>query len=80
MLRDTPLKEINEPLEQRRKIAIPFALNFVRESTSKLMRVEPKCKSYGLVYEKRVINPHDYTTRPYGYSWVRDDVDLLLSL
>ena len=77
---DTIVSEIRDLAEERRTVDIPVAINFERNRTTKRMRLVPKVKKYSLFYEKRIIFPEDCTSRPYGYSRVRDEIDVLLEL
>ena len=74
------LAEMYDPQEERKTIDVPLSINFERNRTTKKIRLEPKVKKYGLVFDKRVIKTEDCTSRLYGYESVRDDIDLLLSM
>ena len=61
-------------------IAVPVSINMVTDRTTKKICLTPKEKRYRLVFEKRVVNTKDCTSRPYGYTWIRDCLDRLLTL
>lgn len=69
-MKNNILAEIYDPKEERRIIDAPVSVNFERNRTTKKIRLEPKVKKYGLVFDKRVIKTEDCTSRPYGYEWV----------
>lgn len=64
------LAAVYDPKEERRTIDVPVSVNFERNSTTKKIRLEPKVKKYGSVFDKRVTKTEDCTRRPYGYEWV----------
>lgn len=74
------LAAIHHPEEERRTTPVPVSLNFDTNRTTKKICIRPKVKRYGLVIDKRVIKPEDCSNRPYGYDWIGEDIDLLLTL
>lgn len=74
------LSEIHDPEEERTAIPIPVSLNFDTNRTTKKICITDKVKRYGLVFDKRVIDRSTCMSYPYGYDWIREDIDLLLSL
>ena len=74
------LAELYDPDEERKTIPIPVNPNFEKDSTTKKICLTEKVKRYGLVFDKRVIKSDDCSSRPYGYDWIRKDIDLLISL
>ena len=40
---------------------------FTRDPTTKRLRVMPRVKKYGLVFDKRVVDPVTFQSFPYGY-------------
>lgn len=61
-------------------IVVPVSINMVTDRTTKKICLTPKVKKYQLVFEKRVVNTKDCTSRPYGYDWIRDCLDSLIAL
>ena len=66
--------------EEIQPIAVPVSINMVTDRTTKKICLTPKEKRYRLVFEKRVVNTKDYTSKPYGYYWIRDCLDSLIAL
>ena len=71
---------IDSPGKVLEPIAVPVSINMVTDRTTKKICLTPKVKNYRLVFEKRVINPVDCTSRPFGFDWFQHNVNLLLSL
>ena len=63
------LGAINNPGNAPHPIAVPVSINMETNRTNKKICLTPKVKNYRLVFEKRVINPLDCSSRPYGYDW-----------
>lgn len=76
------LEEILHPLEQRRLTDVNNPHFFTRHPETKRLRVVPRTKQYGLVFDKRVIDTSNFRTFPYGYHKSQDEVnvDTLLEL
>ena len=74
------LKELDEPLQERRQIAIEIPDYFNRDQVTKKIRLTKRVKKYGLVFDKRVIDAATRVSTPYGYNWFGNEVELLLSL
>ena len=74
------LGAINSPKKEIEPIAVPVSINMVTDRTTNKICLTPKVKNYRLVFEKRVINTADCTSRPFGHEWIQDNVDLLVSL
>lgn len=79
-MRDNILKELDEPLQQRREMAITIPDFFERNKETKKIKLTDRVKKYGLVFDKRVIDPATRVSTPYGYNWFGGNIDLLLSL
>ena len=73
------LAEICDPDDERRTIPIPVNANFEKYRTTKKICITDKVKCYGLVFDKRVIDHNTCRSYSYGYDWIREDIDLLLS-
>ena len=79
-MRDNILRELDQPLQQRREMAITIPDFFARDQTTKKIKLTEQVKKYGLVFDKRVIDPATCVSTPYGYNWFGGEVELLLSL
>ena len=73
------LQELNIPQDSRRNMNIVTPYHFQRDVEKKQIRVVPRVKQYGLVFDKRVLNTNAFSY-PYGYRRVGDEVQLLLDL
>ena len=78
IMRDNVLKEIEEPLEERRQTTVHNSNFFTRDATTKRLKVIPRDKQYGLVYDKRVVDPSTFTTYPYGYKPLLQVQDMII--
>ena len=72
------LAEIKDPREDARTITVPVSINFETNRATKKICLTPKVKEYGLVFEKREIKTEDFNSRPYGYEWIGDTLELWL--
>ena len=73
------LDELYIPQDSRGNITMMTPYYFHRDVAKKKIRVVPRVKHYGLVFDKRVINTNAYSY-PYGYRRIGDEVDLLMDL
>ena len=53
---------------------------FQRDLEQKRIKVVPRIKQYGLVFDKRVINMDTKSSYPCGYEKIGAEADLLLDL
>lgn len=74
------LAELDEPLDQRRVVKVVNPNHFKRDQTSKKIALVQQEKKYGLVFDKRVVDPGTKRSLPFGFSRVGEDVDTLLQL
>ena len=80
------LDEIQHPVEERRDVEVMNPHFFTREPTTKGLRVIPRVKQHGLVFDKRVVNAVTFQSCPNGYATANFDeqdnvnVDLLMDL
>ena len=74
------LKELDEPLRERRVIPISIPDFFECNQVTKKIKLTKRVKKYGLVFDKRVIDPATRVSTPYGYNLFGGDVELSLSL
>ena len=67
LLRQNVLDELTDPRDERRVIPVMNPHFFTRDPTTKRMRVLPRTKEYGLVFDKRVVDTTTFKSYPYGY-------------
>ena len=79
-MKENIFKELDDPQEKARDIPIEIPDFFDRQQATKKIKLTTRVKKYRLVFDKRVIDPATRVSTPYGYSWFRNEVDLLLSL
>ena len=79
-MRDNIVKELDQPMQQQREMAITIPDFFDRDQTTKKIKLTERVKKYGLVFDKRVIDAATRVSMPYGYNWFGGDAELLLSL
>ena len=79
-MRDNIVKELDQPMQQRREMAITIPDFFDRDQTTKKIKLTERVKKYSLVFDKRVIDAATRVSTPYGYNWFGGDAELLLSL
>jgi len=65
------LAAIKNPGNAPQPIAVPVSVNMDTNRTTKKICLTPKVKNYRLVFEKRVIQTKDCSSKPYGYDWIR---------
>ena len=53
---------------------------FQRDLENKRIKVMPRVRQYGLVFDKRVIQTNTKSSYPYGYERIGEEVELLLYL
>ena len=78
-MKDNILSELDSPQDSLRNLNIVTPYHFQRDLEQKRIKVVPRVKKYGVVFDKRVINTNAITF-PYGYRRIRGEVDLLLDL
>ena len=61
------LSELNDPQDERRSITVTDPYFFTRDVPNKRIRLGPREKQYGLVFDKRVVDVDSRTSRPYGF-------------
>ena len=73
------LDELHIPQDSRRNLNIVTPYHFQRDVEKKQIRVVPRVKQYGLVFDKRVLNTNA-VSYPYGFRRTGDELQLLLDL
>ena len=79
-MKENILKELDEPLEKARKMAITIPDFFQRDQITKKIKLTERKKQYQLVFDKRVIDPATRSSTPYGFNWYGGDAELLMNL
>ena len=74
------LAELDDPQEERRVVPVVNPNHFQRDQVSKKIALVEQRKKYGLVFDKRVVDPITRVSVPYGYRRVHDDVNTLLDI
>ena len=68
ILRQNVLDELTHPLDHRRNVPVVNPHFFTRHPATKQLKVSPRTKQYGLVFDKRVVDPVTFRSFPYGYA------------
>lgn len=74
------LSELHHPQDQRRTTDVVTPYYFQRDSEKKRIKVVPRVKKYGLVFDKRVVDVTTRTSYPFGYQRIGNELNLLLNL
>jgi len=74
------LAEVKDPLEHKRVIPVTNPNYFKRDVEEKGIQLTKRIKNYGLVFDKRVLDPTTMKSVPFGFKRIRDDIDLLMEL
>ena len=67
-MRQNLLEELTDPLDERRNIDVVNPNFFTRHPATKQLKVGPRTKRYGLVFDKRVVERDTFKSYPYGYT------------
>lgn len=77
-MKQNVLEEILHPLDERRETMVVNPTHFVRDPVQRKIRTETQTKKYGLVFDKRVLEPGTFKSYPYGNERVElNDQDLI---
>ena len=68
VMRQNLIEEITQPLDERRNIDVVNPNFFWRNPATKHPKVITRTKRYGLVFDKRVVDPNTFMTFPYVYT------------
>ena len=66
------MAEIQRPRDVKRLTDVDNPHFFTRDPTTKRIRVIPRTKKYGLVFDKRGVKPDTFCSFPYGYSQLQE--------
>ena len=75
ILRNNLLKELTDPQQKRRDVKVLNPNFFTRDPASKKIKVIPRTKLYGLVFDKRVVDFDSFVSFPYGFKKLSLDQD-----
>ena len=67
VMRANLLEELQHPAQERREIPVVNPHFFTRHPCTKEITVKPRTKQYGVVFDKRVVDPMTFKSYPYGY-------------
>ena len=67
IMKNNILEEILHPLDERYETMVVNSTHFVRDPVQKRIRTETQTKKYGLVFDKRMLEPGTFKSFPYGY-------------
>jgi len=69
-MRQIVLEEILDPLEddEQRNIDVVKPYFFTPQPAIQLLKVEPRTKQYGLVFDERVVDHNTFMLYPYSYT------------
>ena len=79
-MKDNILAELENPLDHRRTTNVVTPYYFQRDLEQKRIKVVPRIKQFGLVFNKCVINTDTKSSYPYGYERIGEEGELLLDL
>ena len=68
------LLELDDPLDEPRKMVIPIPDYFERDQVQKKIKLTDRVKHYKLVFDKRILDPATKKSTPFGYVWMRGEV------
>ena len=74
-VRNLVQKDIDEPLDRPRTLAVDNPHHIVRNVTDKTLHSVPQRKTYAMVQDKRVLDASTGMTYPYGYQPTQNVVD-----
>ena len=68
VLKNNLIDDITNPLQERRNVPVVDPYFFSRHPAEKNIKVAPRTKLYGLVFDKRVVDCETFRSYPYGYA------------
>lgn len=74
------INELEQPLDTKRTVAVTNPNHFKRDQTHKRIALVNQTKQYGLVFDKRVVDPVSKRSYPFGYARIDDDIATLVDL
>ena len=66
-MKNTILKELEAPQPKKRHLEVRNPNHFQRNTTTKEIGLVAQTKRYGLVFDKRVVDPSSKRSYPFGY-------------
>ena len=79
-MKDNILAKLENPLDHRRTTNVVTPYYFQRDLEQKRIKVVPRIKQFGLVFNKCVINTDTKSSYPYGYERIGEEGELLRDL
>ena len=76
ILKQNLLDELTDPQPKRRDVKVVNPHFFTRDPASKRIKIIPRNKLYGLVFDKRVVDFESFVSYPYGFKKSLDDEDI----
>ena len=73
-MKENILLEIEDPLHEARKMAIPIPDYFQRDQVHKKIKLTDRVKNYKVVFDKRILDPATKKSTPFGYVWMQGEV------
>ena len=80
IMKNNIISELEQPLETKRSVAVTNPNHFKRDQTQKRIALVNQTKQYGLVFDKRVVDPVSKRSYPFGYTRIDDDITTLVNL
>ena len=75
VMKQNVIAELQDPLDSKRLTDVRNPHFFTRHPTTKAIKVIPRTKQYGLVFDKRVVDVSTFASFPYGYQSYLDEAD-----
>ena len=79
VMKQNLLAKLTDPLERVkiRNVKVNNPHFFTRRSLTKMLKVVPRAKKYGSVFDKRAVDTITFYSYPYGYSrWTDEDEEM----
>ena len=67
LLKENVICEVSDPLKEPREIPVFNPHKITRDVNTKQLETVTEIKRYKLVFDKRVVDPNNYFSYPYGY-------------
>ena len=67
LLKENVIREVSDPLKEPREIPVFNPHKITRDVNTKQLETVTEIKRYKLVFDKRVVDPNNYFSYPYGY-------------
>ena len=67
LLKENVIREVSDPLKEPREISVFNPHKITHDVNTKQLETVTEIKRYKLVFDKRVVDPNNYFSYPYGY-------------